>query len=165
MNEPIIENSPKTIIETFRIIPTTQSILGRMILIVLLFLTYILFVGWIAVFDSKITPNMGLFWDFILDKHEKSIREFQNYIKSILSNFSESESFENFSEPEINNLKDKTQNINPDSPFYKTISELHLLISDIMKNITNILETGFQRFLLMIHLRGNKIFVNRSYIY
>ena len=53
MNENI--GSPKLIIETFRIIPTTQSILGSMILVILLFLTYILFVGWIAIFDSKIT--------------------------------------------------------------------------------------------------------------
>ena len=167
MNEPNIENSSKTIIETFRIIPTSQSILGRMILIVILFLTYILFVGWIAIFDSKITPNMSLFLDFIFDKHEKSILEFQNYIKNILNNFSESESFENFvePEPEIINSKTQTQNINSISPFYKTISELNLLITDIIKKITDILETGFQRFLLMIHLRGNKIFVNKSYIY
>ena len=151
MNEQILENFP-----TFRIIPTTQSILGRMILVIILFITYILFIGWMAILDMKTTPNMSIILDFILDNHEKSIKQFQKYIISILNDNSEpqEESFENkYSFVEQHNS----------SSWNKIIQGYITNLSLLGSGITGILESGFQRFLLMIHLRGNKIFVNKPY--
>ena len=137
-----IENFPK--MDTFRIIPTTQSILGRMILVILLFITYILFIGWMAILDMKTTPNMSIILDFILDNHEKSIRQFQKYIISILNDNSE------------------PQTQSPEESFENKYSFVEFS-SGITGKLSNLLESIFQRFLLMIHIRGNKIFVNKPY--
>jgi hypothetical protein len=154
MNENI--GSPKLIIETFRIIPTTQSILGSMILVILLFLTYILFIGWTILFDTKTTPNMSMLSDFIFDNHEKTIDKFQKYIISVLqSNLDSSESFESF-ENKYYFVEPKT------SYFSKTIKEFNVFVSGITTQMMGILESGFQRVLLMVHLRGNKFVVNKT---
>ena len=151
MNEPNIDS--------FRIIPTTQSTLGRMILVVILFITYILFIGWMAIFDMKTTPNMSIFLDFILDNHEKSIRQFQKYIISILTDNSEPEQ-----EPESFENKYSFVKEEPNSSFWnKTITEFNKLGYGITGKLSNILESGFQRFLLFLHLRGNTFFVNKPY--
>jgi len=161
MNEPNLENSPK--IDTFRIIPTTQSILGRMILVIILFIIYILFIGWMAILDMKTTPNMSIILDFILDNHEKTIKRFQKYIISILNDNSEpqtqypEESFEN-----------KHSFVEHNSSYWSVpppsfITKISIWGSGITGKMSDLLEYGFQRFLLMIHLRGNKIFVNKPY--
>lgn len=154
MNEQNLENFPK--IDTFRIIPTTQSILGRMILVIILFITYILFIGWMAILDMKTTPNVSIFLDFILDNHEKSIKQFQNYIISILNDNSEPQQ----EEPFENKYSFVEQNSSWNNNF---ITKFSLLSSGIIEKMSHLLESGFQRSLLMIHLRGNKIFVNKPY--
>lgn len=179
------ENFPKPIIDTFRIIPTTQSILGRMILVVLLFITYILFIGWMAILDLKTTPNISIFLDFILDNHEKSIRQFQKYITSILNDNSESQQSQQSQQQSQQSQSQQSQQPQEQSQqqsqeqeqeqeqesfdnyfvkrnsssWNKIITEFNLLGS----GITRLLESGFQRFLLIFHLRGNKIFVNKTY--
>lgn len=109
-----------------------------------------------AILDMKTTPNVSIFLDFILDNHEKSIKQFQNYIISILNDNSEPQQ----EEPFENKYSFVEQNSSWNNNF---ITKFSLLSSGIIEKMSHLLESGFQRSLLMIHLRGNKIFVNKPY--
>jgi hypothetical protein len=177
---------PKSVIEMYRIIPTTQSMLGSMILVILLFIIYIIFIGWMAILDMKTTPNISMFLNFILDNHEKSIKQFQKYIISVLTDQDitpDDTSSTSTSTPSTSTSTSTSTPSSTSSPYTsKTTTKSPYLLSTstsepepepdtesfvnqnsgIIGKISKIFESGFQRFLLMIHLRGNKIFVNKT---
>ena len=156
---------PTKVIEMYRIVPTTQSTLISMILVILLFIIYIIFIGYIAILDMKTTPNTSMFLDFILDNHEKSIRQFKEYIISVLSDQTDIIPDTSDSSPSIPTSPDTTSTPDTSTPAPETDTSESFVNqnnSGIIGKISKIFESGFQRFLLMIHLRGNKFFVNKT---
>lgn len=160
----------KTVIEMYRIIPTTQSTLVSMVLVILLFIIYIIFIGYIAIIDMKTTPNISIFLDFILDNHEKSIRQFKKYIISVLSDQTDTllpdttstPSTDTSTPPTDTSTSTPTATPSPDTTDSTTDSSTESFVNPNTWKISKIIQSWFQRFLLMIHLRGNKIFVNKT---
>lgn len=111
----------------------------------------------------KTTPNTSMFLDFILDNHEKSIRQFKKYIISVLSEQTDTIPDLSDSSPSTPSPTD-TSTPTPDTSPETDTSEsfVNQNNSGIIGKISKIFESGFQRFLLMIHLRGNKFFVNKT---
>ena len=75
--------TPSVPLPQYIIVPTTNSILVNMILVIVFFLLYLVFIAYMALYDAKNAPNIRLFLDFLTD-NQIPITDFNDKIKQVI---------------------------------------------------------------------------------
>lgn len=70
----------------FMIIPTGYSATSSVIIVLVLFILYMIFIGYIACYKLKFYPNMFMFWNFMTSGNDTEYQtEFENYIRTVMA--------------------------------------------------------------------------------
>lgn len=121
----------------FMILPSTSSVVGEMSIVIIFFVSFCIYVSYIAAYETGYKPNFVMFLNFIFDDYNGS-KNFQRYIQNIVSD-SAAESF--------TNLDNKT-----------VYSGLKNNVKNVISNFTD----GFQKLISKSFIKGNKIKINRT---
>ena len=66
------------------IVPSSLSTAGSVITVVVLYLLYMVFIGYLASYHLKFYPNMYMFWNFLTSGNNVAYQnEFENYVRSV----------------------------------------------------------------------------------
>ena len=74
---------PSVPLPQYIIVPTTNSLLVKMILVIVFFLLYLAIIAYMALYEAKNAPNVRLFLDFLTD-NQIPITDFNDKIKQVI---------------------------------------------------------------------------------
>jgi hypothetical protein len=79
--QPIVSNVPQ-----FMIVPTGYSATSSVVIILVLFILYMIFIGYIASYKLKFYPNLFMFWNFLTSGNDVAYQtEFENYVRTVMA--------------------------------------------------------------------------------
>ena len=70
----------------FMIVPTGYSATSSVVIILVLFVLYMIFIGYIASYKLKFYPNLFMFWNFLTSGNDVAYQtEFENYVRTVMA--------------------------------------------------------------------------------